>query len=144
MIEMRRGRIQAKLVDGDQQGGGVRTSGDRDQHTISRSDEHGSLDALDERLGGVCQKHGGAGWTRTSDNAIMSRALYHLSYGTAQAGRELGALEGEDPILRSVRAPSACASSPVAWPAPLSYTHLTLPTNAADPSKWPTNSEASP
>ena len=25
---------------------------------------------------------GGAGWTRTSDNAIMSRALYHLSYGT--------------------------------------------------------------
>src|SRR5437660_677696 len=26
--------------------------------------------------------HGGAGWTRTSDNAIMSRALYHLSYGT--------------------------------------------------------------
>ena len=29
------------------------------------------------------EKHGGAGWTRTSDNAIMSRALYHLSYGTA-------------------------------------------------------------
>jgi hypothetical protein len=27
--------------------------------------------------------HGGAGWTRTTDNAIMSRALYHLSYGTA-------------------------------------------------------------
>src|SRR6266508_5617744 len=27
---------------------------------------------------------GGAGCTRTSDNAIMSRALYHLSYGTAQ------------------------------------------------------------
>ncbi len=31
----------------------------------------------------VVLKHGGgAGWTRTSDNAIMSRALYHLSYGT--------------------------------------------------------------
>ena len=29
--------------------------------------------------------HGGAGWTRTTDNAIMSRALYHLSYGTARA-----------------------------------------------------------
>src|SRR5207244_11702447 len=34
--------------------------------------------------------HGGAGWTRTSDNAIMSRALYHLSYGTAAP--TLGAL----------------------------------------------------
>src|SRR5450759_1785587 len=90
MIEMRRSRIKAKLKDGDQQGGGIGTSGDRDQHTISRSDEHGSLDALDKRLGGVCQKHGGAGWTRTSDNAIMSRALYHLSYGTAQAGARAG------------------------------------------------------
>jgi hypothetical protein len=31
-----------------------------------------------------CGHHGGgAGWTRTTDNAIMSRALYHLSYGTA-------------------------------------------------------------
>src|SRR2546428_66185 len=27
---------------------------------------------------------GGAGWTRTTDNAIMSRALYHLSYGTVE------------------------------------------------------------
>src|SRR5450759_5342168 len=90
MIEMRRSRIKAKLKDGDQQGGGIGTSGDRDQHTISRSDEHGSLDALDKRLGGVWQKHGGAGWTRTSDNAIMSRALYHLSYGTAQAGARAG------------------------------------------------------
>jgi hypothetical protein len=35
----------------------------------------------------------------------MSRALYHLSYGTAQAGRYVGALRGEDPILRFVPAP---------------------------------------
>ena len=34
---------------------------------------------------------GGAGWTRTTDNAIMSRALYHLSYGTAP-GRLAGGL----------------------------------------------------
>jgi hypothetical protein len=40
-------------------------------------------------------QHGGAGWTRTSDNAIMSRALYHLSYGTAQAGRKPSALKKE-------------------------------------------------
>jgi hypothetical protein len=33
--------------------------------------------------------HGGAGWTRTTDNAIMSRALYHLSYGTSCAGVRL-------------------------------------------------------
>ncbi len=32
---------------------------------------------------------GGAGWTRTTDNAIMSRALYHLSYGTSCAGVRL-------------------------------------------------------
>src|SRR6202521_5939416 len=48
---------------------------------------------MDERIGGFRLQHGGAGWTRTSDNAIMSRALYHLSYGTAQAGPELGALK---------------------------------------------------
>ena len=52
----------------------------------------------------IAYTDGGAGWTRTSDNAIMSRALYHLSYGTAQAGR-LGARRGEDPILRFVPAP---------------------------------------
>ena len=60
---------------------------------------------MDERIGGFRLQHGGAGWTRTSDNAIMSRALYHLSYGTAQAGRYVGALRGEDPILRFVPAP---------------------------------------
>src|SRR5213083_1176469 len=32
----------------------------------------------------VADGNGGAGWTRTTDNAIMSRALYHLSYGTAR------------------------------------------------------------
>ena len=41
-----------------------------------------------ERVIGLRGWHGGAGWTRTSDNAIMSRALYHLSYGTSSAGRD--------------------------------------------------------
>src|SRR2546430_4170415 len=36
----------------------------------------------DEDAPGGWRSHGGAGWTRTTDNAIMSRALYHLSYGT--------------------------------------------------------------
>src|SRR2546421_11522682 len=57
--------------------------------------------------------HGGAGWTRTTDNAIMSRALYHLSYGTAD--RELSE--------RLESAPSACASSSGAcrWRRAFSY-----------------------
>src|ERR1700674_3664242 len=92
---------------------------------------------MDERVGGVRLQHGGAGWTRTSDNAIMSRALYHLSYGTAQAGRKPGALSGEDPILRSARAPSACASSPVACLAPLAFScSKLLQQNEAEPSTY--------
>ena len=56
----------------------------------------------------IWRQHGGAGWTRTSDNAIMSRALYRLSYGTA----------GKDPIAPPVPAPSACASLRGACAAP--------------------------
>src|SRR5258708_350354 len=56
----------------------------------------------------------------------MSRALYHLSYGTAQAGRKTDALSGEDPILRIAPAPSACASSSVAWPATLAFSGSSL------------------
>jgi hypothetical protein len=43
----------------------------------------------------ICERHGGAGWTRTSDNAIMSRALYHLSYGTVIATARAGRTAGE-------------------------------------------------
>src|SRR5258708_4034893 len=67
----------------------------------------------------------------------MSRALYHLSYGTAQAGRKPGALSGEDPILRFAPAPSACASSSVAWPAPLAFSCSSLlQKNEAEPSTY--------
>ena len=58
VVVMRGDEVVPGLVQGDQEGGRVRSAGHRD--------------------------HGGAGWTRTSDNAIMSRALYHLSYGTAE------------------------------------------------------------
>src|SRR5258708_13028441 len=67
----------------------------------------------------------------------MSRALYHLSYGTAQAGRKPDALSGEDPILRFAPAPSACASSSVAWPAPLAFSCSSLlQKNEAEPSTY--------
>src|SRR5260370_15883332 len=67
----------------------------------------------------------------------MSRALYHLSYGTAQAGRKPDALSGEDPILRFAAAPSACASSSVAWPAPLACSGSSLlQKNEAEPSMY--------
>src|ERR1700693_2315612 len=137
MIEVGRHQIESQLVDRHQQGGGVRAARNGDEHAVSRAEEVARLESLEERVGRVRPQHGGAGWTRTSDNAIMSRALYHLSYGTAQAGRLLDALEGEDPILRSVRAPSACASSPVAWPAPLASSCSTLLQNAANPSQCP-------
>src|SRR4029077_15264742 len=63
--------------------------------------------------------HGGAGWTRTTDNAIMSRALYHLSYGTAarnlgvpaKSRRRLRSRRGSKLTEPPERAPSACASS---------------------------------
>ena len=45
------------------------------------------IERIQKRAGRSGCWHGGAGWTRTSDNAIMSRALYHLSYGTSSAGR---------------------------------------------------------
>src|SRR5207244_3087275 len=57
VVVMRGDDVVAGLAESDQEGGGIGPAG------------HGD--------------HGGAGWTRTSDNAIMSRALYHLSYGTA-------------------------------------------------------------
>src|SRR5256885_16536078 len=63
---MGRHDIAAGLMQCDEEGGRVGAARDRDE---------------DSRGGEL--SHGGAGWTRTSDNAIMSRALYHLSYGTA-------------------------------------------------------------
>ena len=60
---------------------------------MERQEKRGRIGAArnrDEDSRGGELSHGGAGWTRTSDNAIMSRALYHLSYGTAAP--TLGAL----------------------------------------------------
>src|SRR5437899_7960289 len=58
--------VVARLVERDQQRGRIGSAGDGG-----------------ENARGGWRSHGGAGWTRTTDNAIMSRALYHLSYGTA-------------------------------------------------------------
>ena len=126
VVVMRGDDMVPQLVRGDQQGCRVRATRHGDQDSIADSEQWRSAKVEEKWFVGVGEQHGGAGWTRTSDNAIMSRALYHLSYGTAQAGRELGALKGEDPILRSVPAPSACASSLVAWPAPLAFSCSSL------------------
>ena len=66
VVEMRRHNISTGLVEGQEQGCRIRAARDRDEDSA-----------------GGNHSHGGAGWTRTTDNAIMSRALYHLSYGTA-------------------------------------------------------------
>src|SRR6266851_1456994 len=58
--------------------GGVVPARESDEHAVALRKQVGRADRADDGVVG----HGGAGWTRTSDNAIMSRALYHLSYGT--------------------------------------------------------------
>src|SRR5713226_6898835 len=52
-------------------------------------------------------RHGGAGWTRTTDNAIMSRALYRLSYGTPAPGVK----PTWQPALLLLAWPSSCGAS---------------------------------
>ena len=96
VVEVGCRHIAPQFFKGDQESSRIGASRYGHQHVIPWPDQPRLLD---------CSVHGGAGWTRTSDNAIMSRALYHLSYGTAQAGRDRRALEGEDPILRFVPAP---------------------------------------
>src|SRR6266851_638339 len=80
--------VAARFVERDEQRGRVGASGDRGENS-----------ARWELV------HGGAGWTQTTNNAIMSRALYHLSYGTAV----------RDASERPGRAPSACSSFSGAW-----------------------------
>ena len=91
VVVMRGDEIESLLMSGDEQGGRIGTSGHGDQHSIARSDQSRSAKSKDEWFVNVGEQHGGAGWTRTSDNAIMSRALYHLSYGTAGRRRARGA-----------------------------------------------------
>ena len=95
--------VAAQLACRDQQGCGIGASGNCDHDPIAGTDQVRSANAKQKRFGGIWGQHGGAGWTRTSDNAIMSRALYHLSYGTAGRRRARRARSGK----RSYRA--ACA-----------------------------------
>ena len=84
MVVMGRDEITPRLMQRDEESGGI-----------------GAARHSDEDAAGGELSHGGAGWTRTTDNAIMSRALYHLSYGTSEG----------DANERPGFAPSACASS---------------------------------
>src|SRR5712692_2033854 len=94
---MRSDDIDLRLVHGDEQRGRVRTAGEGDEHPRSGGDKRR-----------IEQRHGGAGWTRTSDNAIMSRALYHLSYGTPSIPAKSGAEISRGPLVsRAMRNPSA-------------------------------------
>ena len=95
--------VAAQLACSDQEGGGIGTSRNCYKHSITRRDESRPPNAKEQWFREICGQHGGAGWTRTSDNAIMSRALYHLSYGTAGHRRARRARTGK----RSYRA--ACA-----------------------------------
>src|SRR2546422_5870067 len=75
----------ALLAKCQQQGCAVGTSRHGDQNAVAGRDQRGFAKSKQHRVRRVhrvWRGHGGAGWTRTSDNAIMSRALYHLSYGT--------------------------------------------------------------
>ena len=106
----------AFFVKGQQQGRAIGSARNCDQHAIAGRDQPGLAKpiyqcardptiyarmvqitaraiAISARMAESWSRfwggHGGAGWTRTTDNAIMSRALYHLSYGTSCAGVRL-------------------------------------------------------
>ena len=84
---MGRDDIVSGLAKAKQQGRRVGSAGKGHQHPLAHGDHGGATKGAGKRIGLWWGRHGGAGWTRTSDNAIMSRALYHLSYGTSSAGR---------------------------------------------------------
>ena len=58
----------AGSAEPEEQGGGVRTTRNGDQHPVPIQ-ETGGAETRDEA--------GGGGWVRTTDNTIMSRVLYH-------------------------------------------------------------------
>ena len=115
---MRSHHVMSLLMRCDEQSRRVWTAGDCDQHSSTVAHQRRPANSKDQRFVRVGVSHGGAGWTRTSDNAIMSRALYHLSYGTAGRRRPHRAHPGEDPSAPPVPEPSACASWSGASPAP--------------------------
>src|SRR5260370_19650658 len=90
MVVVSSGRGMACCVTRERQRCAVRTTRHGDQDTVAGRDQPGLAKPKQQRVRSrFWEGHGGAGWTRPSDNAIMSRALYHLSYGTSCAGVRL-------------------------------------------------------
>src|SRR6266852_3079158 len=89
VVVMRRDHALAFCGERDEERRAVRPTRNCDQDTIRRRDQLRSPEPDQQWMGSagrVGGGHGGAGWTRTTDNAIMSRALYRLSYGTPAPG----------------------------------------------------------
>src|SRR5260370_31248912 len=90
MVGVSSGHGMAFFVKREQQRCAIRTTRHGDQGTVAGRDQPGLAKPKQQRVRSrFWEGHGGAGWTRTSDNAVMSRPLYHLSYGTSCAGVSL-------------------------------------------------------
>ena len=89
MVVVSREHVMAFFVKGQQQGRAIGSARHCNHDAIAGRDQPRLSKPKEQRVRSLFWGgHGGAGWTRTTDNAIMSRALYHLSYGTsATAGR---------------------------------------------------------
>src|SRR5947209_1525727 len=89
MVVVDRDHRAAFLMQREQQRRTVRPARQRDQNPLRGRDQARFTGPKKQWVRGgrsVRERHGGAGWTRTTDNAIMSRALYRLSYGTPAPG----------------------------------------------------------
>src|SRR5258707_15638428 len=89
MVVVGRDHGAAFLMQREEHRRAVGPARERDQNPMRGRDQARCTEPNDQRVGlgrWVRGRHGGAGWTRTTDNAIMSRALYRLSYGTPAPG----------------------------------------------------------
>src|SRR5258708_963627 len=108
MVVVGRDHDAAVLLQGEQQRRAVGPARQRDQNPMRGRDQARCTERKEQRVGRwVRGRHGGAGWTRTTDNAIMSRALYRLSYGTPAPGVK----PTWQPALLLLASPSSCGAS---------------------------------
>src|SRR5713226_4177306 len=110
MVVVGRNQGAAFLMEREQQRRAVGPTRQRDQNPMCGRDQARCTEPKEQRVGNgrwVRGKHGGAGWTRTTDNAIMSRALYRLSYGTPAPGVK----PTWQPALLLLAWPSSCGAS---------------------------------
>src|SRR5260370_27902409 len=86
MVVVSSGHGMAFFVKREQQRCAVRTTRHGDQDAIAGRDQPGLAKPKQQRVRSrFWEGQVGPGWTPTSDNAIITPAVFHLSYGTSFA-----------------------------------------------------------